>query len=51
MDIRKLIHLAARVYPAHWRQRYGVEFAALLDDSGANTGIYSMWSGRRSRCR
>jgi hypothetical protein len=29
--MRRLIRLAARLYPAAWRTRYGAEFAALLD--------------------
>ena len=32
----RLIRFAVRLYPAVWRRRYGVEFAALLDD--ANRG-------------
>jgi hypothetical protein len=31
---RRAIEWAARLYPAQWRQRYGVEFGALLEDSG-----------------
>jgi capsular polysaccharide biosynthesis protein len=30
----RLIHLAGRLYPASWRRRYGVEFEALLEDTG-----------------
>jgi capsular polysaccharide biosynthesis protein len=30
----RLIRSAIRLYPASWRRRYGVEFAALLDDAG-----------------
>jgi uncharacterized protein involved in exopolysaccharide biosynthesis len=30
--MRKLIHLAVRLYPARWRERYGAEFDALLED-------------------
>lgn len=30
--MKTLLHLAARVYPADWRARYGAEFDALLDD-------------------
>ncbi len=28
----RLIHFLARLYPPSWRQRYGAEFAALLED-------------------
>jgi hypothetical protein len=31
--MKRLLHLAARVYPAAWRRRYGVEFRALLDEN------------------
>ena len=30
--MNQLIHLLARLYPRSWRDRYGAEFAALLDD-------------------
>jgi len=30
--VKKLFLLAARLYPAAWRDRYGVEFQALLDE-------------------
>jgi hypothetical protein len=30
--MRRLLRLAARIYPAAWRDRYGIEFQALLDD-------------------
>jgi len=30
--MRRLIRLAARLYPASWRARYGAEFEALLND-------------------
>ena len=32
-SMNHLIRFLARLYPARWRQRYGVEFAALLEDS------------------
>jgi hypothetical protein len=32
--MRRWIGLAARLYPAEWRRRYGAEFDALLDDAG-----------------
>jgi uncharacterized protein involved in exopolysaccharide biosynthesis len=31
---RRAITWAARLYPARWRQRYGTEFGALLEESG-----------------
>jgi uncharacterized protein involved in exopolysaccharide biosynthesis len=31
--VRSWIRLAARLYPARWRQRYGAEFDALLEDA------------------
>jgi uncharacterized protein involved in exopolysaccharide biosynthesis len=31
--VRSWIHLVARLYPARWRQRYGAEFDALLEES------------------
>ena len=34
--MKNLIRLAARLYPASWRQRYGDEFTALLEDVGAD---------------
>jgi hypothetical protein len=30
--MRKIIHFAVRLYPAPWRERYGPEFDALLED-------------------
>jgi uncharacterized protein involved in exopolysaccharide biosynthesis len=30
--MKRLLRLAARLYPSSWRQRYAVEFEALLDD-------------------
>jgi hypothetical protein len=32
--MRRWIGLAAGLYPAEWRGRYGAEFDALLDDAG-----------------
>jgi hypothetical protein len=32
--MRNWIRLAARLYPARWRQRYGEELDALIEDSG-----------------
>ena len=31
--MRNLIRFAAWLYPRRWRERYGVEFDALLDDA------------------
>jgi hypothetical protein len=31
---RRALEWAARLYPARWRQRYGAEFGALLEESG-----------------
>jgi len=31
--VRRWIRLAARLYPARWRQRYGAEFDALIEDA------------------
>ena len=31
--MKRLLHFLARVYPRSWRERYGTEFAALLDDA------------------
>jgi hypothetical protein len=56
--MNKFIRLAAKFYPSSWRQRYGTEFDALLDDThatwrdavdvlyGAITMQMSMWSYR-----
>ena len=33
--MKRLLRLAARLYPSAWRSRYGDEFAALLDDVDA----------------
>jgi hypothetical protein len=32
--MRRLLRLAAWLYPPAWRDRYGAEFEALLDDAG-----------------
>jgi hypothetical protein len=32
--MKALLWLAVRVYPPHWRARYGEEFASLLEDTG-----------------
>ncbi len=34
----KLAHLLVRLYPAHWRSRYGDEFEALLEARPGNLG-------------
>src|ERR1051325_839280 len=31
--MRRLLRFAARLYPAAWRDRYGIEFQALLDET------------------
>jgi capsular polysaccharide biosynthesis protein len=36
--MRRLVRWAARLYPAAWRARYGVEMEALLEDAGAGGG-------------
>ena len=37
--MKLLIRFAAKLYPRSWRDRYGAEFDALLDDIGANPRI------------
>ena len=37
--MKRLIRLAAKLYPGPWRDRYGEEFEALLDDSGTDGRI------------
>jgi len=37
--MKRLIRLAAKLYPGPWRDRYGEEFEALLDDAGVNGRI------------
>lgn len=37
--MKLLIRFAARLYPRSWRERYGAEFDALLDDIGADSRI------------
>ncbi|MBZ5580252.1 MAG: hypothetical protein LAP40_27155 [Acidobacteriia bacterium] len=34
--MKRLVRVIARLYPKSWRDRYGVEFDALLDDAGAD---------------
>ena len=36
--MKRLLRLAARLYPRGWRARYGVEFDALLEDRAAGWG-------------
>jgi hypothetical protein len=31
--VKRLLHFLSRVYPRSWREQYGTEFAALLDDA------------------
>ena len=37
--MKQLIRFAAKLYPRSWRERYGAEFEALLDDTGADPRI------------
>jgi len=37
--MRNLIRLGAKLYPKPWRDRYGEEFEALLDDSGIGGSV------------
>jgi hypothetical protein len=37
--MKRLVRLAAKMYPEPWRERYGEEFAALLEDTGVNGRI------------
>ena len=37
--MKLLIRLAAKIYPKPWRERYGAEFDALLEDTGVNVKI------------
>ncbi|HTX37985.1 MAG TPA: hypothetical protein VME43_23305 [Bryobacteraceae bacterium] len=37
--MRRLVRLAARLYPPAWRARYGAEFDALLEDAGAGWSV------------
>jgi hypothetical protein len=39
--MKRLIWLATRLYPSAWRERYGLEFEALLED--ANSGGGDLW--------
>ena len=44
--MRKLVRLAAWLYPSAWRRRYGAEFAALLDDAGPQwRDVFDVLSG------
>jgi len=36
--MKTLVRWAARLYPAAWRARYGVEMEALLEDAGSGGG-------------
>lgn len=38
--MRLPVRLAAKLYPRLWRERYGEEFDALLDDTGSNGRIF-----------
>jgi hypothetical protein len=37
--MKRLMRLAARLYPKAWRERYGVEFASLLEDLKPDLGM------------
>ncbi len=37
--MRRLIRLAAKLYPGPWRDRYGEEVEALLDETGVHGRI------------
>ena len=37
--MKLLIRCAAKLYPRSWRERYGAEFDALLDDIGSDPRI------------
>ncbi len=37
--MKRLIYWVAKMYPQAWRERYGEEFEALLDDAGTGMGI------------
>jgi hypothetical protein len=37
--MKPLIRFAAKLYPRSWRERYGAEFEALLDDTGADPRV------------
>jgi hypothetical protein len=37
--MKPFIRFAAKLYPRTWRERYGAEFEALLDDTGADVHI------------
>ena len=44
---RRLIQWAARFYPPSWRERYGEEFAATVEDMPAPgwAGVWDVWKG------
>jgi len=39
--MKRLVRWAGRLYPSEWRERYGAEFEALLED--ANSGSGDLW--------
>jgi len=47
----RLAHLLVRLYPRAWRERYGTEFAALLETggSGVRTAANVIWSALSER--
>ncbi len=48
---RVVAHLLTRLYPRNWRERYGVEFEALLQDGRGDvrTSANVLWSALRER--
>ena len=44
--MKALMRLAAKLYPSAWRERYGDEFDALIEDSGATwPTAFDVWKG------
>jgi hypothetical protein len=46
---RSFVHLLIRLYPQAWRERYGAEFEAMLEDCGCGfrTSANVIWSALR----
>ena len=49
--MKRLVRLAIRIYPRQWRERYGAEFAALLDQLPGRPGdlLDILWHGLKLR--
>ena len=49
----RLAHLLMRLYPRHWRERYGAEFEGLLQarPGDLRTSVNVVWSALRERIR